>query len=28
MMLTVDAAGNVSTAPIPSCRCPRPPVKP
>jgi hypothetical protein len=28
MMLTVDAAGNVSTAPIPTCRCPRPPVKP
>jgi hypothetical protein len=27
-MLTVDAAGNVSTAPIPTCRCPRPPVKP
>lgn len=29
MMLTVDAAGNVSTARIPTCRCPSPPpVKP
>ena len=29
MMLTVDAAGNVSTARIPTCRCPAPPpVKP
>ena len=28
MMLTVDAAGNIATAPIPTCRCPRPPVKP
>lgn len=28
MMLTVDAAGNVATARVPTCRCPRPPVKP
>jgi trimeric autotransporter adhesin len=28
MMLTVDADGNVSTAPIPACRCPPPPPPP
>jgi|SRR5262245_5338272 len=28
LMLTIDAAGNVATAPIPGCRCPPPPIKP
>jgi hypothetical protein len=28
MVLTVDAAGNVATARIPSCRCPAPTVRP
>jgi hypothetical protein len=29
LMLTIDGAGNIATAPIPGCRCPAPPpIKP
>jgi len=29
LMLTIDSAGNIATAPIPGCRCPAPPpIKP